>query len=100
MDGRRLASSTGIQDKGEPMSGRLDCSRWSGRRDSNPRPSAPKAGQTFYLNLLKFVASKCFEMWTGRVSICGLLIHVDRLCFDRYKIDYIQPSPVYCRRTR
>ena len=33
MDGRRLASSTRIQDKGEPMSGRLDCSRWSALMD-------------------------------------------------------------------
>ena len=34
--------------------------RWSGRRDSNPRPSAPKTGQTVYGNLLKLSENKCF----------------------------------------
>jgi hypothetical protein len=27
-------------------------------------------------------------MLIGAIAICDLLIHVDRLCFDRYKIDY------------
>ena len=34
--------------------------KWSGRRDSNPRPSAPKADQINYGNLLKFRENKCF----------------------------------------
>jgi len=32
---------------------------WSGRRDSNPRPSAPKADQIVYGTLLKQVENKC-----------------------------------------
>jgi hypothetical protein len=34
------------------------------------------------------VDSKCFEMLIGAIAICDLLILVERLCFDRYKIDY------------
>jgi hypothetical protein len=37
---------------------------------------------------LKFVVSKCFEMNALIAVIPPLLILVDRLCFDRDKIDY------------
>jgi hypothetical protein len=32
--------------------------------------------------------SKCFGISARRAAIPALLILVDRLCFDRYKIDY------------
>ena len=32
---------------------------WSGRRDSNPRPSAPKTDQIVYGTLLKLSGNKC-----------------------------------------
>jgi hypothetical protein len=65
---------------------------WSGRRDSNPRPSAPKAGQTAYRILLKFVVHKCFRWKPAAAFILSSLILVDRLCFDRHKFDYTQNS--------
>ena len=34
------------------------------------------------------MASKCFEMKSPSGSTLALLILVDRLCFDRHKIDY------------
>lgn len=39
--------------------------------------------------LLKFVDHKCFGMNVHSVAMLDLLIFVERLCFDRYKIDYI-----------
>ena len=33
---------------------------WSGRRDSNPRPSAPKTDPIVYGTLLKLCWNKCF----------------------------------------
>jgi hypothetical protein len=33
---------------------------WSGRRDSNPRPSAPKTDRIAYGNLSKLSGYKCF----------------------------------------
>jgi site-specific DNA recombinase len=39
---------------------RAQSEEWSGRRDSNPRPSGPKTGQIIYGNLLKLGGNKCF----------------------------------------
>jgi hypothetical protein len=36
--------------------------------------------------------SKCFELKARSIAFPRLLIPVDRLCFDRHKIDYIEKS--------
>jgi hypothetical protein len=60
---------------------------WSGRRDSNPRPSAPKADPIIYGNLLKFVENKCFRWRALPRAGRFLLILVASGCSDRYKFD-------------
>ena len=47
---------------------------WSGRRDSNPRPSAPKAGQTVYGSLLKSGENNWFGLKALQPAVCPLLI--------------------------
>ena len=68
---------------------------WSGRRDSNPRPSAPKAGHTHCWNLLKSAASKCFIMNGLRRPVSRLLFSVASGCFGCYKFDYSWPRRVF-----
>lgn len=36
------------------------------------------------------MVTNCFELNMDKAAISALLILVDRLCFDRYKIDYIK----------
>jgi len=50
--------------------------------------SAPKAGKTSYLRLLKFGAFKYFRLNMDTAVIPVLLILLDCLCPDSYKIDY------------
>jgi hypothetical protein len=60
--------------------------RWSVRRDSNPRPSAPKTGQTIHWSPLQFVENKRSRLnYLARIGSI-LLISVALGCFARYKI--------------
>jgi hypothetical protein len=60
--------------------------RWSGRRDSNPRPSAPKAGKSICGVLLKSRENNCSELNGLARPKLTLLNLVALGCFDSYKI--------------
>ena len=61
---------------------------WSGRRDSNPRPSAPKTGHALLWNLLKFAVFNWYEMNEIRTWFWSLWFWKAPGCFGCYKFDY------------
>jgi hypothetical protein len=66
--------------------------KWSGRRDSNSRPSAPKAVSSIYRNLLKLIENKCFRLNALRPTFRALLLSKVLGGSDRYDFDYTQNS--------